>query len=284
MRAHNLYEILNTDFIKDGIQDVDWAKRMPDLDQYLFPPFKQNGGIGLMCDFANEIEKVYTTVFLSDKVLLKIINDDVSNAMLFSHHPTAWDIKEHSGNYAANEQLIRELQKRNISIYVLHHPLDNYGKYSTCATLAERLNIIVEKPSFLYFGAVCGVIGTSNCNTISELQEWYTQAVGHKTSLYLYGDENLKGEKIAICPGGGNIRAVVQEMLENGVKTLITGVTVDNEYSHEVHQLERENHINLLGGTHYSSEKYAPVAMCEYFTDLGLPSEFIDDMPCLYDL
>jgi len=284
MKALELYEKLKKDFIKDSIKDVDWAKRMPNLDKYLFPAFKQNGGIGLMCDFTEKIEKVYTTVFLSEKVLSKILSDNVTNAMLFSHHPTNWDLKEHNGNYAADEKLIAKFKERNISIYILHHPLDNFGKYSTCGTLAEKLNIAIEKPAFLYFGAMCGVIGTTDCDTVGELHERYTQAVGHKTSLRLYGNDNLKGEKIAVCPGGGNIKEVAEEMLDNNVRTLITGVTIVNDYSRGIHEFEKENKINLLGGTHYSSEKYAPMAMCEYFDDLGLPSEFIDDEPSLYDL
>ena len=46
----------------------------------------------------------------------------------------------------------------------------------------------------------------------------------------------------------------------------------------------KKHKINLLGGTHYSSEKFASMEMCKYFTGLGLPSEFIDDEPDLYDL
>ena len=55
MRTKDLYEKLKNDFIKEGIRDVDWATRMPALDAYLFPEFKQNGEMGLMCDFANVI-------------------------------------------------------------------------------------------------------------------------------------------------------------------------------------------------------------------------------------
>jgi len=284
MMSSDLYEKLKNDFIKAGIKDVGWANRMPGLDKYLFPAFKQNGGIGLMCDFTNEIKKVYTTVFLSKKVLSKILNDNVTGAMLFSHHPTNWDLKEHNGNYAAGEEYIAKLKERNISVYILHHPLDNFGKYSTCGTLANKLNIVIEKPAFLYFGAMCGVIGTIDCDTVSELHERYTQTVGHRTSLYLYGNEKIRGERIAICPGGGNTKEAVDEMIENNIRTLITGVTIINEHSRDIHEYERKQKINLLGGTHYSSEKYAPMAMCEYFADLGLPSEFVDDEPDLYDL
>ena len=284
MQAMEIYDKLKRDFINENISDVDWADRMPGLHKYLFPEFKQNGGIGLMCDFTDEITKAYTTVFLSEKVLSKLLNDDISNAMLFSHHPTNWDLKNHNGNYAAEEDYIARLNERNISVYILHHPLDNYGRYSTCGTLAAQLGISIEKPAFLYYGAMCGVIGTTDCKTIHELSDRYSLAVGHKTSLYLYGQENIQGEKVAVCPGGGNFIDIVDEMLENNIRTLITGVTIVNDRSKETHEYEKKHKINLLGGTHYSSEKFASMKMCEYFRGLGLPSEFIEDEPDLYDL
>ena len=284
MKAQDLYARLNKDFIIQGIKDMDWAARMPVLDKYLYPEFKQNGGMGLMCDFSYEIDKVYTTVFLSDKVLSRLVDDCVSNAMLFSHHPTNWGIKNHNGTYEATEKYITELKERNISIYVLHHPLDNYGKYSTCRTLADNLKISIEKPAFLYYGAMCGIIGTIDCKTTSELHDRYSRAVGHETSLYIYGSEYIQGERIAVCPGGGNAMFVINEMMENNIKILITGVTLVNDYSRETHEYEKKNRINVFGGTHYSSEKFAPMEMCKYFNELGLPSEFIADEPDLIDL
>ena len=284
MRAKELYDKLKGDFIKEGIKDVGWANRMSNLHKYLFPEFMQNGGMGLMCDFTKEIEKVYTTVFLSDKVLTRLLSDGVTNAMLFSHHPTNWDLKDRNGNYAATEEYIVKIKERNISIYVLHHPLDNFGKYSTCGTLANELKIEIEKPAFLYYGAFCGIIGTTECKTARELQDLYSHAVGHETSLYINGGEDIQGQRIAVCPGGGNAMFVINEMMENKIKNLITGVTIVNEYSKDTHKFEKENQINVFGGTHYSSEKYAPMKMCEYFAAMGLPSEFIADEPGLFDL
>ena len=284
MKAHDLYDRLKNDFIKEGITDVNWAKRMPNLDKYLYPEFTQNGGMGPMCDFTNEIEKVYTAVFLSEKVLSKILHDGISNAMLFSHHPTNWDIKHHDGNYAAEEKYIAMLKEKNISVYILHHPLDNFGKYSTCGTLAGKLKMHIDRSAFLYYGAMCGVIGTISCKTTSELHERFSRTLGHKTSLYSYGNECIEVEKIALCPGGGNAMFTVNEMLSNNIRTLITGITIVNDHSRETHKIEKENRINVLGGTHYSTEKFAPMEMCAYFSGLGLPSEFIDDEPDLYDL
>lgn len=284
MRASALYDKLNGDFLKEGIRDVDWANRMPNLHPYLFPAFMQNGGMGLMCDFTDVVDKVYTTVFLSPKVFSQLLDTDVSGAMLFSHHPTNWDLKDHNGNFAAEEKYIARLKERNISVYVLHHPLDNYGKYSTCKTLADKLKISIETPAFLYYGAFCGIVGTTDCNTTGELHDLYSQTVGHKTSLYQYGDENIQGKKIALCPGGGNDMFVANEMMERGIQTLITGITAVNDHSRETHEFEKANRINVLGGTHYSTEKFAPMEMCAYFKALGLPAEFIADEPDVFDL
>ena len=283
MEANKIYDQLKNDFISSGITDLKWALKMPNLDKYLDVDFKLSG-MGLMCDFTNDVQIVYTTVFLSERVLIKILKDNVTNALIFSHHPANWGIEHHNGNYAADEELIAKLKERNISIYVLHHPLDNYGNYSTCKTLADYLHINIEEPAFLYCGALCGVVGTTDCTSALELQELYSQTVGHKTSLYLYGEENLQGEKVAICPGGGNTMFVLEEMMDRKIKHLITGVTIVNEYSKAVHKIEKESGTNVFGGTHYSSEKFAPIQMCNYFHNLGIPSEFVDDEPDLYDL
>ena len=73
-------------------------------------------------------------------------------------------------------------------------------------------------------------------------------------------------------------------MMENNITTLVTGVTPVNDYSRETHRFEKENKINVLGGTHYSSEKFACIEICKYFNDLGLHARFISDEPDLYDL
>ena len=283
MKAIKLYDRLKNDFVKEGITDLDWAARMPGLEKYLHDDFKRNG-MCLMCDFTERIEKVYTAVFLSDIVLSKVLADNVTNAMIFSHHPTNWDLENHNGTYAATEDYIAKLRDRNISIYVLHHALDNYGEYSTCKTLADRINMNIERPAFSYCGALCGVIGTLDCKNTGELHAQYSKALGHRTSLYQYGNENIENERIAVCPGGGNDAFVVKEMLEINVRTLITGLTIVNDHSRETHELEKENRVNVLGGTHYSTEKFAPMKMRGYFESLGLPSEFVEDVPMLYDL
>ena len=77
---------------------------------------------------------------------------------------------------------------------------------------------------------------------------------------------------------------VLPTVVDKGVHTLITGITTENEKYAEVHQYEKDNRINLLGGTHYSTEKFACQRICEYFSNLGLSAQFVEDTPVLEDL
>jgi len=224
--------------------------------------------------------------FPSDKVLAKILNDGTMNAMLFLHHPCAWDLGKEPGKafYPMNAGLLQKLKERRISLFNFHYPLDNFGKYSTSKTLADALGVIVEKAFAECGGAMCGLIGTTICKDIHELNARYSQVVGHVTKLYQYGSDEIANSRVGICAGGGNDADVVSELLENNINVLISGLSVNNSHSAESHRLEKENGINLIGGTHYSSEKFACITICEYFEKLGLMSEFVPDLPCFEDL
>jgi len=71
-----------------------------------------------------------------------------------------------------------------------------------------------------------------------------SEAMGHSTKLYLYGDSIIYGN-IGIVAGGGNTMETVTEILDNNVKVLITGITVNNDISSEVHRCEKANGINV---------------------------------------
>jgi putative NIF3 family GTP cyclohydrolase 1 type 2 len=282
MKAVDLYNQLESDFIFKGLWD-EWAKFMGEVEDFLSINFKERS-MGLVCDFAEEINKVYSAVFPTREVMQKIIDDGTTDAMLFLHHPSIWDIRRPIPFYQMDKALLEKFKENRISIYNLHVPLDNYGEYSTNTNLAEALDIEVEKPFAEYRGGLAGVIGRTNCKTIEELQDKFSEVLGHDTRLYLYGDVDIKDGRVAIVAGGGNSSDTISEMLENKVSVLITGITLRNDRSVEVHELERKNKINVLGGTHYSTEKFACQKMCIYFEKLGLVSVFIEDEPIYEDM
>ena len=76
------------------------------------------------------------------------------------------------------------------------------------------------------------------------------------------------------------LEAIAQE----GVNTFVTGITAKNSHSQKAHEFAESHGINILGGTHYSTEQFACIAMCDYFNKLGLPAQFIKDKPVMEDL
>ena len=56
---------------------------------------------------------------------------------------------------------------------------------------------------------------------------------------------------------------ILEEISELGINTFVTGITVLSPRTQEAHGFAKENRINVLGGTHYSTEKFACMEMCK---------------------
>jgi putative NIF3 family GTP cyclohydrolase 1 type 2 len=110
------------------------------------------------------------------------------------------------------------------------------------------------------------------------------KVLGHEVKLYNYGNKKIINHKVGVIGGSGNLIPVHKELIPLKINTYITGVTVLNNYYETSHASARENKINLIGCTHYSTEKYACIKMCDYFKKLGLQCEFIEDNPIMEDI
>jgi putative NIF3 family GTP cyclohydrolase 1 type 2 len=215
----------------------------------------------------------------------RIFADKPNNAMLFLHHPSCWDYRDGKLGFFQMDNKWAELCKEHgVSIYAIHVPLDNFGLHSTSRTLTDTLGIEIIEPFCEYRGGLAGVIGKTSCKTVGELKSVFARAVGHPINLYQYGDAEIVDGKVAVVAGGGNDMEVLPAVVEKGVKVLITGISVENEYSADVHEYERKNFVNLMGGTHYSTEKFACMKICGYFIRLGLNAQFVEDMPVMQDI
>jgi putative NIF3 family GTP cyclohydrolase 1 type 2 len=283
MKATKIYQTLEKDFITPEMSD-EWAQHMSTVSDFLSDNFKKRS-MGVVCDFAKEIEKVYSAVFPSNDVMQKILDDNAQDAMLFVHHPSIWDIRKAPEVFQQmNRDLLKKFKNRRISIYNLHVPLDNFGKYSTSVNLARALGINPEKSFAPYFGALCGVFGRVSLERVQNLRKRFHKAVGHEVSLYNYGDNKIKGKIVAIVAGGGNDIDRLKEIANEEVNTFVTGITIKNDHSKKAHNFAEQNKINILGGTHYSTEKFACMSMVDYFKKMGLYSEFVEDKPIMEDM
>ena len=283
MDAKAVYRKLEADFIKPGLKD-DWAQNMGEIKEFLSANFKKRS-MGLVCDNSKEIKQVYGAVFPSQKVMSELIDHNVYDALLFVHHPSIWDIRRKDGVfYQMDKEQLREFRTRRISIYNLHAPLDNFSEYSTSNCLAEELGIKVEKAFCPYNGGLAGVVGKTKARTVDELAKIFRKAIGHKVSTYKYGNAEIKDGRVAVVAGGGHGMDTLPDVVKEKVNVLVSGITALNDYSKESHEFDREHGLNVLGGTHYSTEKFACMKMCDYFKKIGLPSKFIADEPVMEDM
>jgi putative NIF3 family GTP cyclohydrolase 1 type 2 len=283
MKAAELYAQLEKDFITPALSD-EWFKYMEPIAGFICDNYKKRS-MGLVCDNATEVRKVYTAVFPSDAVMQYLLDKNDRDVMLFLHHPSNWDLaKAPSIFHLMDRDMLEKFRERRIAIYNLHVPLDNYSEYSTSVTLARALELTDLKPFYEYYGSLAVVYGKTKLKTVQEMREKFTAVLGHHTGLYLYGTHDIRNGMVAVAAGGGNIEDLHEILAKDGVNLLVTGVTVDAPFSHKAHEVAREKKINLLGGTHYSTEKPACGAMCGYFKKLGLPSEFIEGTPGFEDL
>ncbi|MHA2390680.1 MAG: Nif3-like dinuclear metal center hexameric protein [Promethearchaeota archaeon] len=280
MKAKKLYKKLDSDFELDKCKD-DWKEM--EYNQYISDNFKRRY-MGILLDNSQEIDSVYTAVFPSDKVLNKLLNLGKGNILLVTHHPMIWDIRNPSIFLNISKNLLPILRQKKISIYSIHVPLDRVGEYSTGTSLARALGIDIEGEFYEYFGAMVGVYGKTVLNSPEELAGKLSSVVGHKTKLWKYGSDEIFNQRVAVVGGGGNNIEGIEEIVELGINTYVTGVTVLNDFSKKTHEFEKEKEINIIGGTHYSTEKFACIALCKYFENIGLKCEFIEDQPVLEDI
>ena len=81
---------------------------------------------------AEEVNKIFASVFPTTKVMEKFLNDSQPGDLLFLHHPI-WLIsgnqkgKPGKGFVPIPEPTLKQLKQKKLSVYVCHAPLD-YNK------------------------------------------------------------------------------------------------------------------------------------------------------------
>ncbi|MHA2140161.1 MAG: Nif3-like dinuclear metal center hexameric protein [Candidatus Thorarchaeota archaeon] len=285
MDAKKLVKQLDVDFELDKREEGDWGEF--DLGSYAVEGIGKKPK-GLILDNAESITKVYTAVFPSEKVLHRILDSKEDDILLFTHHPMVWDPSPDRKPFRNfSHELLSPLKERRVSYYAIHIPLDAVGPYSTGVSFARAIGVQPGRYFFEYGGVDVGVVGTIDLTELSELAERVRKAVGHDVKVWNYGSDVITDSLVAVVGGGGCEPEIASEVADMGLNTYVTGITgVLETYppSAQFHEVCKENEINAIGATHYSSEKFACIAMVDYFKKLGVPAEFIEDDPVMSDM
>lgn len=284
MKASMLYARLDADFGIASLKD-DWS--FMDFNEYIAPGFSERY-IGLVLDNTSEVKKVYSATIPDLEILDEILRRKESDILLFSHHAMCYDpTREGFPFYSLPESYLRMLKEQRISFYVLHVPLDVNGEYSTSVCLARQLGLEIVEEFCEYEGVKCGVICTTGKKTAAELAAHVGAVMGHEVKLLRNGSDRILHGRVALAAGGGSVDFAAREIAELGINMYITGNTRQVprvDFISGFHRIISEKDINVIGATHYSTEKYACMSMVRYFTKLGLEAEFLEGRYYLEDL
>lgn len=241
--------------------------------------------VGLQMDNTDKIHKVYTATFANPTVISEILSRGEKDILLFTHHPRPPMPNLGTGYVDIPEDMVEEMSRNRISLFSYHIALDGGGYYSPSYTLGRAIGANIY--DFWYFqnGVNIGSLCQSRFHTVNELADRFAETLGHRVSCYPYGGNELRDGKFAIMPGCAKSVEAYSHLRDIGVTAMVTGVTAKTaDWVDAVHKAAEENGIALLGGTHCSTEQFAPRTMCGYFENLGIESEFIPEAPNMNEI
>lgn len=241
--------------------------------------------IGLQYHHCDEVQRIYTANFASPEVFEQLIALDARECLLFTHHPASQRKLASDPPAVIPEQYLEEMAKRQISLFSYHIPLDRNGRWSPGNNLAKAIAAVPHGEFYFQNGVLMGALCDSGYTTVDQLTAALQTALNHEVKCYAYGEAALQNGRLAIMAGGAKNTEIYRELHEKGINAFITGVTnAENPWVADLHTQAKKYRINLIGGTHYSTEKFAPMAMCHYFSALGLPAQFLPETPQLSEM
>ena len=242
--------------------------------EYVYPPFLERT-TWLFTHNSTKVEEVVTGVFLTARFLERV----PQNSLVVTHHHYDYH-EDDRGLQPLSADTLRSLRDRGVSIYVLHAPLDTHPVYGTSKVLADYCGIAETERFFDYFGAPAALIGTVPRQSVDDFARVVMNAL-QRPDLTIHA-HRLEVERIAVVAGGGDMPEILQYAHDKQCDTMLTG-TVANRWgllkdtNRDFLSLNEECKLNLIGGTHYGTERPAMVSFVGFFEQHGIPSRYVED-------
>jgi|SRR3989344_824562 len=292
MELKKVVDILDDEFkIEEVIDDWSFMFDRQFIKKSLASFRKPKHNTGLMIANSQEINKIYTAFAPSRYVLEKIHMAGIVNTLLVVKHPFDWNGKRNGPGFIHFEERDYQLMEgMGISIYSLHTPMDknrNDKVVSTAYAFAKIIKMKImeefasednENQDFLI-----GLIGKVQESKLDSFVKKLNSTLDYKVKVMKKDD---KVGIVAIVTGGGFIPEMIKEAKEKGVTTYITGVITPNDskwckenYSKSFSEINKMD-INIIGCSHYLTEKWAMEMSIPYFGQI-CKAEFIEDNEAL---
>ena len=275
----NLFEIvkeLDNEFNIESYMDV-WGR----FDYYFEPlkPYLSNDFMirysGLMINNSKEIELIIGATFLSQSLFEYIIQKDIHNALVFTHHPLYQKVSD----YSWEDKLIiyaSILKDRKISIYSCHLPFDEHRRYSTSYYMANSFLKEIEEDVTDEEGFLIGFKGLAKDNIIDLINDISSE-------IMVYNQDDEIPNKVICVPGGGLNTNFLRIAKKYGIDTYITGSARYKGKNAEMRNYEliktiEELDIKVICFGHYESERIGVKRFInEYFDNSKIKTIYFED-------
>lgn len=292
MELSKVVAVLDREFDVGNVQD-DWSFMFDELFmERSVPSFRTpQHHTGLVIANSREVHKIYTAFAPSRYVLEEIRMRGITNVLLVVKHPFDWDGRRNGKGFIYfKERDYQLMEGMGISIYSLHTPMDknrNDEVVSTAYAFAKVIKMKVQEE----FGIEgdrnpdlrLGLIGRVPENKLSAFVKRVNATLDYKPKIKNVNDEV---GKVAIVTGGGLIPRLIREAKERGANTYITGIITpnssdyDKKYYGPTLKEATKVGINIIGCSHYLTEKWAMEFSIPYFSTI-CKAEFIEDKEAL---
>jgi putative NIF3 family GTP cyclohydrolase 1 type 2 len=240
--------------------------------------------IGIQHHNTDLVKKIYTSTFASEKVINEVLSRNEKDIMIFTHHPVPPKANENLAYPDIPDNLIHRMKENRINLFSYHIPLDRHSIYSPSYTLSITLGLKPYDTFYLQNGVYMGELCYGDYGNVADLCTSLEKVLGHDVKLYTYGDKGIKNKRIAVMAGCAK-QDIYEFLKKQGINTFVTGVTNKEVFwVPKIHELAECNEINIIGGTHYSTEKFALISISNCFIKLGIPCEFIEEKPNMSDI
>jgi putative NIF3 family GTP cyclohydrolase 1 type 2 len=266
MRLDDVTAELDAFFKIDAFQpDLPFSRLVPtvyegtgiELETYLESRFLERFH-GLMVRASQQVEKIYSIVFVSDEMVDNVLARGERDVLVISHHPLVMETSDR-GFLPLSETSLVGMLKNGVSVYVLHTPLDVHKEISTSRALARELGLVELELYYKVRGGYAGVYGNLPAPVDFDVLVQRVRDVTDVPDVHFIRNREVV-RRIAVLGGGSNV-AGIRQVEALSCDTLVTG-TYYNQVQNEIGQRNREEfesiknglRINLLECSHYASE------------------------------